>query len=148
MMGIVSERISFRGDWTEKKERYKAWLEKVMHGQFKRQTQKIRSEESWMWLQRKTFCFQYPFSAGYRKMAQNTESSNIPYKSLQQEDVPAGPPPSYPQAQPYPQPYPEGQPCPTSGFPLLAPQPQNMNVSMDNTVFSSWAVSFYNKSTL
>ena len=54
MMEIVRERISFRGDRAEKKERYQAWSEKVMHGQFERQTKEIRSEESWMWLQRGT----------------------------------------------------------------------------------------------
>ena len=54
MMEIVRERISFRGDQAEKKERYQAWSEKVMHGQFERQTKDIRSEESWMWLQRGT----------------------------------------------------------------------------------------------
>ena len=54
MMGIVRERISFRGDRAEKKERYEAWSEKVMHGQFEIQTKEIRSEESWMWLQRGT----------------------------------------------------------------------------------------------
>ena len=54
MMEIVRERISFRGDRAEKKERYEAWSEKVMHGQFERQTKEIRSEESWMWLQRGT----------------------------------------------------------------------------------------------
>ena len=55
--------------------------------------------------------------------------------------MPADPPPSYPQAQPYPQAYPKGQP-------LQAPQAQIMNVSMDNTVFSSWAGSLYNKLAL
>ena len=54
IMEIVRERISFRGDRAEKKERYKAWSEKVMHGQFERQTEEIRSEESWMCLQRGT----------------------------------------------------------------------------------------------
>ena len=54
MMEIVRERISFRGDRAEKKERYEAWSEKVIHGQFERQTKEIRSEESWMWLQRGT----------------------------------------------------------------------------------------------
>ena len=54
MMEIVRERISFRGDRAEKKERYETWSEKVMHGQFERQTKEIRSEESWMWLQRGT----------------------------------------------------------------------------------------------
>ena len=54
MMGIVRERITFRGDRTEKNERYQAWSKKVMHGQFERQTKEIRSEESWMWLQRGT----------------------------------------------------------------------------------------------
>ena len=32
MMEIVRERISFRGDRAEKKERYQAWSEKAMHG--------------------------------------------------------------------------------------------------------------------
>ena len=50
MMEIVRESISYRGDRAEKKERYQAWSEKVMHGQFERQTKEIRSEESWMWL--------------------------------------------------------------------------------------------------
>ena len=50
MMEIVRERISFRGDRAEKKERYEAWSEKVMHGQFERQTKEIRSEESWFGL--------------------------------------------------------------------------------------------------
>lgn len=54
MMETVRERISFRGDRVEKTERYEAWSEKVMHGQFERQTKEIRSEESWMWLQRGT----------------------------------------------------------------------------------------------
>ena len=54
MMEIVRQRISFRGDRAEKKERYEAWSEKVMHGQFERQTKEIRSEESWLWLQRGT----------------------------------------------------------------------------------------------
>ena len=35
MMETVRERISFRGDRTEKKERYEAWSKKVMHGQLK-----------------------------------------------------------------------------------------------------------------
>ena len=54
MMEIVRERISFRGDRAEKKERYQAWSERVMHGQFERLTKEIRSEESLMWLQRGT----------------------------------------------------------------------------------------------
>ena len=43
-----------QGRQSRKKERYEAWSEKVMHGQFERQTKEIRSEESWMWLQRGT----------------------------------------------------------------------------------------------
>ena len=54
MMETVRERISFRGDRAEKKERYEAWSEKVMHGLIERQTKEVRSEESWMWLQRGT----------------------------------------------------------------------------------------------
>ena len=53
MIEIVRERIS-RGDRAEKEEKYQAWSEKVMHGQFERQTKEIRSEERWMWLQRGT----------------------------------------------------------------------------------------------
>ena len=53
-MEIVRESISFRGDRAEKKEIYQAWSEKVMHGQFERQTKEITSEESWMRLQRGT----------------------------------------------------------------------------------------------
>ena len=75
-------------------------------------------------------------------MAQNTESTNVPYKTLQEEGGPIGPPPSYPQAPPYPQPYPEGQTYPTGGSPPQASQPQIVNVSMDNTVFGSRAGSF------
>ena len=53
VMQAASEVIKFRYGDASKKDRYGAWSEKAMHGQFLQQTQGIRSEaESWLWLKR------------------------------------------------------------------------------------------------
>ena len=78
-------------------------------------------------------------------MAQNTESTNVPYRILPEEGGSTCPPPSYAQAQPSPrvQPSLPGQAYPTGSFYPQAQQAQIENVSMNNTVFSSLAWSFY-----
>lgn len=54
IMKAVRTRIKYGSREIEEKDRFKTWSEKVMHGQFLRQTEDVRTEDSWLWLRRGT----------------------------------------------------------------------------------------------
>ena len=48
IMKAVRTRIKYGSREIEEKDRFKTWSEKVMHGQFLRQTEDVRTEDSWL----------------------------------------------------------------------------------------------------
>ena len=54
VMEAVRNRINIRESNEQSVDRYTKWKEKTMHGQFLRQTEDKRSDETWLWLKRGT----------------------------------------------------------------------------------------------